>query len=149
MRPVSARVDWDEAKLSIPATRPGTVPREDLVGRLVGPPHPSLVCVIAPAGYGKTTLLAQWTGLDRRRFAWVHVDDRDNDPTVLLTHVIAALDRIEPLDESVLRALTSPATSIWSTIVRGSAAPSAREGSRSCSSSTTCTRCTRRSHSMR
>ena len=49
--------------------------------------------VVAPSGYGKTTLLAQWAARDGRAFAWVSVHERDNDPKVLLSYVAAALDR--------------------------------------------------------
>ena len=42
------------------------------------------VSIPAPAGYGKTTLLAQWAERDARPFAWVTVDERDNDPFVFL-----------------------------------------------------------------
>ena len=39
------------------------------------------------AWYGKTTLLAQWAARDREAFAWVSLDERDNDPKVLLSYV--------------------------------------------------------------
>ena len=45
-------------------------------------------------GWGKTTLLAQWAVQSPRAFAWVSVDENDNDPIVLLTYVAAALDRV-------------------------------------------------------
>ena len=40
--------------------------------------------IVAPGGYGKTTLLAQWAARDDRAFAWISLDRRDNDPVVLL-----------------------------------------------------------------
>ena len=67
-----------------------------------------LVTVVAPAGYGKTTLLAQWAAKDRRSFAWFTVDERDNDPAIFLISIAAALDRIEPID---LTAFDAPASS--------------------------------------
>ena len=72
--------------------------------------------VVAPAGYGKTTLLSQWAARDARPFAWVSVDERDNDPRVLLKHVAAALDRIEPIDAGVVGALESPGR-VWGAVV--------------------------------
>ena len=48
----------------------------------------------AGPGWGKTTLLAQWASASQRPFAWLSVDERDNDPIVLLTYVAVALDRV-------------------------------------------------------
>ena len=73
--------------------------------------------VAAPAGSGKTTLLSQWAERDARPFAWVSVDERDNDPFVLLKHVAAALDRIEPLGAHVTEAFEQPEGPIWDAIV--------------------------------
>ena len=98
-----------QAKLHPPPARPGIVPRTALVDRLLGARAP-LVRVVAPPGYGKTTLLAQWAAREPRPVAWVTVDRHDNDPAVLLTYVAVALDRIRPLDPAVFAALASPGT---------------------------------------
>ena len=71
----------------------------------------------AGPGWGKTTLLAQWASRSQRQFAWVDVDERDNDPIVLLTYVAAALDRVSGLDQSVFEALASPGASVEGTVV--------------------------------
>jgi len=47
--------------------------------------------VVAPPGYGKTTLLSQWAERNGQAFAWVSVDEADNDPKVLLRYVAEAL----------------------------------------------------------
>ena len=73
--------------------------------------------MVAPSGYGKTTLLAQWAELDGQAFAWVSLDDRDNDPKVLLSYVAAALDAVQPIDNRVFEALASPASSVPGTVV--------------------------------
>jgi LuxR family maltose regulon positive regulatory protein len=75
------------------------------------------VLVVAPAGYGKTTLLSQWAARDSRPFAWVSLDERDNDPYVLLKHVAAALDRIEPLGADAIEAFDRPDRPVWEAIV--------------------------------
>jgi LuxR family transcriptional regulator, maltose regulon positive regulatory protein len=75
------------------------------------------VVLTAPAGYGKTTVLAQWAVRDSRPFAWVSVDDRDNDPIVLLRHVALALHGIEPLPQKVLDALAAPGPSVWTSAI--------------------------------
>jgi LuxR family maltose regulon positive regulatory protein len=105
-----------ESKLRPPSTRPGIVPRTALVERLLASPAASVVCVVAPPGYGKTTLLAQWARR-KGRVGWVTVDPRDNDPAVLLTYLAAGLDRIEPIDPAIFRTLASPGTAVAATIV--------------------------------
>jgi LuxR family transcriptional regulator, maltose regulon positive regulatory protein len=73
--------------------------------------------VAAPAGYGKTTLLAQWAARDERPFAWVSLEARDDDPVALLTYIAAALDSVHPIDPAVFRASAAAGDSLWSTAV--------------------------------
>jgi LuxR family maltose regulon positive regulatory protein len=93
------------------------VPRTALVDRLLVSHAAPFVCVVAPAGYGKTTLLGQWAERTRRRVAWVSVDRRDNDPVVLLTYLAVALDRVEPIDPGVFQALAAPGVLVVATVV--------------------------------
>jgi LuxR family maltose regulon positive regulatory protein len=72
--------------------------RTALVNRLRGSASSRLVTLVAPAGYGKTTLLAQWAERDGRPFAWVSVAESDRDPLVLAAYVEAALGTIDCLD---------------------------------------------------
>jgi LuxR family maltose regulon positive regulatory protein len=58
------------AGVAPPRLRRGTVRRDRLVRLLMQSGHVPLVLVRAPAGYGKTTLLCQWSQRDRRRFVW-------------------------------------------------------------------------------
>jgi LuxR family maltose regulon positive regulatory protein len=106
-----------ESKLHPPWARPGIVPRTALVDRLLVSHAAPFVCVVAPAGYGKTTLLGQWAERTRRRVAWVSVDRRDNDPVVLLTYLAVALDRVEPIDPGVFQALAAPGVLVVATVV--------------------------------
>jgi LuxR family maltose regulon positive regulatory protein len=99
--------DLVEVKLAAPRIRSGTVAKEGLIARLCGSSSPFTV-VVAPAGYGKTTLLARWEEADPRPFAWVALDARDADPIVLLRYIAAAIHRIEPLRPEVLDALRGP-----------------------------------------
>ena len=105
------------SKLRRPRPRPGTVCRSSLVTRLARDDLRLVVSVAAPAGYGKTTLLSQWAERDSRAFAWVSVDDRDNDPKVLLTYVARALDQVEPVGGRVFEALASPTSSVPGSVV--------------------------------
>ena len=104
-RPVEiAPFDLDPARLSVPVTHLGSVSRTALVNRLRASRSCSLVTVLAPAGYGKTTLLAQWARRDDRPFAWVSVAE-ESDPVTFCRYVAAALSRIESLDPPVFDAL--------------------------------------------
>ena len=107
-----------ESKLHPPLARPGIVSRTVLVDRLLAAPAAPVVCVIAPAGFGKTTLLAQWAQEKGSRVAWVSADQRDNDPAVLLTYIVVALDRVEPIDLKVGGALVAPGASIVGAVPR-------------------------------
>ena len=101
--------------------RPGTVRRSLLIERLARGDAPPIVSVVAPAGYGKTTLLSQWAERNGQAFAWVSVDEADNDPKVLLSYVAEALDTVEPISGRVFDALASPASPASS--VPGSVVP--------------------------
>jgi LuxR family transcriptional regulator, maltose regulon positive regulatory protein len=110
-------LDVVESKLHPPPELPGSVPRTALVNRLRAAGAFPLVLFTAPAGYGKTTLLSQWAARDARPFAWVSVDERDDDPFVLLKHIAAAIDRIEPLGANVTAVLDRPDRPVWDAIV--------------------------------
>src|SRR3954464_840642 len=105
--PAHRPVDILESKLYRPGIRAGVVPRPELIARLQAAREVSTVAVVAPAGYGKTTLLALWGEAGERPFAWVSLDEHDNDPIVLLTHLAVALDRISPLPPETFAALRS------------------------------------------
>ncbi len=116
-RASASAFEFVESKLASPFTRKGIVPRPALVERLTSSVDTPVVSVLAPPGYGKTTVLSQWAEAESRPFAWVSLDRRDNDPAVLLTYVALALDRIEPIGPRVYEALASPGVSIGSTLV--------------------------------
>jgi LuxR family transcriptional regulator, maltose regulon positive regulatory protein len=105
------------SKLHRPLIRPGTVRRSWLIERLAGGDVRPIVLVVAPPGYGKTTLLSQWAERNGQSFAWVSVDEADNDPKVLLSYVAEALDAVEPIDERVFDALASPGSSVLGSVV--------------------------------
>jgi LuxR family maltose regulon positive regulatory protein len=109
--------DVVEAKIRPPEMRAEDVSRTPLVNRLRIACSARVTTVVAPAGYGKSTLLEQWSRKDGRPFAWLRVDARDNDPIVLLRHLGAALDAIEPLAPPVVEALGAPGRSVWTAVV--------------------------------
>src|SRR6266568_5040967 len=83
-------------KLHVPRPQPGFVPRPRLAAALDEGLARQLVLVCAPAGSGKTVLLADWVGRDGRLVAWLSLDAADNDPARFWRHVVAALDRVRP-----------------------------------------------------
>jgi LuxR family maltose regulon positive regulatory protein len=105
------------SKLRRPLARPGAVRRSALIERLVQEESRPIVSVVAPPGYGKTTLLSQWAEHDGGAFAWVSVDEKDNDPEVLLTYIAEALDAIEPVGGRVFDALGSSTSSVPGSVV--------------------------------
>jgi len=125
---VGSALELVESKLHPPPARPGIVARTGLVERLLAADTVPVVGVVAPAGYGKTTLLAQWAQRTAHRVGWVSVDRRDNDPAVLLTYVAVALDRVEPIDPRVVRGLAGPGASIVGAVDRLAAAMVAMTG---------------------
>ena len=106
-----------EAKLHPPAQRPGTIPRDRLIRLLTAAPRRPVVAVIAPPGYGKTMLLAEWVAREERPVAWLTLDDFDNVPSVFLTYLAAAIGRIAPIDASIGAAILAPGTRILAAAV--------------------------------
>jgi len=108
-----------KTKLYIPSVRPGLVSRPRLIERLNAGLHRKLTLVSAPAGFGKTTLVSEWVANLRLEamgrapppaaFAWLSLDESDNDPTRFLAYFGAALQTIEAnIGKGALRALQSP-----------------------------------------
>ena len=83
-------------KLHMPASRPGQVLRPRLTARLDEGLARGLILACAPAGYGKTVLLADWARRGGHPVAWLSLDAGDNDPARFWRHAVAALDRARP-----------------------------------------------------
>ncbi len=83
-------------KLFAPPVRPGVVVRPRLIERLNSGRGCKLTLVSAPAGFGKTTLLSTWLASIQTPFAWLSLDDSDNDPTRFLIYFIYALRQFSP-----------------------------------------------------
>ena len=88
-----------ETKLHVPRWRRNLVARRSLSERLSRGAESALTLVSAPAGFGKTTLLAEWltvAAADGRSVAWLSLDQRDNDPALFWTYLVAALNAGAP-----------------------------------------------------
>jgi len=105
-------------KLQVPVHRTGLVPREALVALLAGALTSRLTLLCAPAGSGKTTLLTQWHRAEQREFAWVSLDEEDNDPVRFWSCALEALQTVAPgVGAAAAGALTGPGTSISDVVV--------------------------------
>jgi LuxR family transcriptional regulator, maltose regulon positive regulatory protein len=97
-------------KLHVPRLQPGFVGRARLVAALEAGLAARLVVICAPAGAGKTALLADWARTGRRPVAWLSLDEADNDPARFWRHTVAALGRVRPpIAERVAPLLGLPA----------------------------------------
>ena len=106
-----------QAKTLAPPVPAGSFPRHALLERISASPA-TLVSITAPAGYGKTTFMAQVAAHERRGVAWVSLDSHDDDPATLVSLLGAALHRIRPIQAKVFDAIAAPAISPWSAVSR-------------------------------
>jgi LuxR family maltose regulon positive regulatory protein len=98
---------------AVPRLPPEFVPRPALLAALDRGEASSLTLVCAPPGYGKTLLLTDWIGRSDVPYAWVALDDEDDDPRRLWSSVLAALTSCPQVPESsALRSLVVPRTRV-------------------------------------
>jgi LuxR family transcriptional regulator, maltose regulon positive regulatory protein len=83
-------------KLHVPRMRPDFAARPRLTARLDESLGREVIMVCAPAGFGKSALLASWASSGRHPVAWLSLDSGDNDPARFWRHVAAALERACP-----------------------------------------------------
>jgi ATP/maltotriose-dependent transcriptional regulator MalT len=96
-------------KLYVPRPRAQLIPRAHLTERLQQGVERALTLVSAPAGFGKTTLLAQWLVESGTHVAWLSLEAEDNDPTRFLSYLIAALQTLDAqLGTTALALLRTP-----------------------------------------
>ena len=79
-------------------------------------PDRQIITLIAPAGYGKTSVLAQLAG--KGPVAWLTIEENSDDPTTLLAHLAAALARVAPVDADVSAAIGSGSVSTRTSVGR-------------------------------
>ncbi|HMR66990.1 MAG TPA: LuxR C-terminal-related transcriptional regulator [Anaerolineae bacterium] len=96
-------------KLYPPSSRPGLVPRSRLLARLNEDLSRKLTLISAPAGFGKTTLLAQWIPHSDRCVCWFSLDEADNDLARFLTYFVTALQMLKAdFGQALLLTLQAP-----------------------------------------
>ncbi len=117
-------------KLHIPPPRPDTVPRSRLIQQLNERIQRKLTLMIAPAGYGKTSLATEWIhtlqaeDTFKNRITWLYLEEADSEPIRFLSYVIAALQQVEPdIGGSALglfeMAQTPPITAVLNELING------------------------------
>jgi len=100
-----------KSKIQPPALRAATLSRQRLIDQLREATSHRLTLLIAEAGYGKTTLLADFARASDTRVLWYRLDPTDGDFVTWANHIIAAAREIEPdFGESTLRLMSQLAT---------------------------------------
>lgn len=119
-----ARTEADafaRTKFDAPEPRAEWISRSTLVRVLIDAVHERLMLIAAPAGYGKSTLAAQWRRdpSETRRFAWVSLDRGDNDPVILWMSILRALSQatLVPDSSALLKSLHAPHPDIEGTFL--------------------------------
>ncbi|QCT04346.1 ATP-dependent transcriptional regulator, MalT-like, LuxR family [Paenibacillus algicola] len=90
-----------QAKISPPVLKDNVIHRQQLIEQITLGSQGKVTSIIAPAGYGKSTLLAQWrtaAAHERKVHAWLTLDDRDNDPVRFWRYVVGSLYTSLPTD---------------------------------------------------
>jgi LuxR family transcriptional regulator, maltose regulon positive regulatory protein len=97
-------------RLHRPRPRSQLVSRSHLTLRLQQGMECALTLLSAPAGFGKTTLLAQWLAEHETPVAWLSLEAEDNEPVRFFSYLLAALQILSPQVGTLARALleTSP-----------------------------------------
>ncbi len=116
-------------KLYVPRLRPGLVTRPRLCERLRRGAGARLTLLSAPAGFGKTTLLAEWldeTAGENRAVAWLSLDPADSEPAAFWTGVVTALrtavPEVGPKSLELVAAVPLPTERLLTTVLNELAA---------------------------
>jgi LuxR family transcriptional regulator, maltose regulon positive regulatory protein len=110
---------WTKLWPAVP--RAGLVPRDGLQSLLQTGLQAKLCLLDAPAGFGKTTLLAQWcASAGAGTVAWLSLDEGDNDPIRLWIYVVEALRSVEPsVGAGALQALQRASADLCGMVLPG------------------------------
>jgi len=84
----------DRIRFHPPLSSRGGIDRSPLLARLVQEDNAHIILLLAPAGYGKTTLMGQWMDQLQRHggyASWLTLDESDNDPAQLMSDLYGAL----------------------------------------------------------
>ena len=93
------------SKIQCPTLRDETLARDRLLDWLAAKAHSRVLLILADAGYGKTTLLADFSRRTRLRTIWYRLDEDDRDWVAFLSHLVAAGREHDPEFGAVTSAL--------------------------------------------
>lgn len=93
-----------DTKLAIPPPRVGLVSRARLIGQAAGSDR-RIVAITGPAGYGKTSMLAEWASREARPVIWISLDKLDDNPVALLSALAAGYTRVTGADDDLVSAM--------------------------------------------
>lgn len=95
----------------------GLVERPRLLAKLSDNPHIPLVAIVAPAGYGKTSLLADWAQLDERCSMWLALEEWHNHPVALTREILATLPEVDFDCHPLSQALADPQPDLLTSVL--------------------------------
>ncbi len=102
-----------QTKLRVPELGVGPVVRPELIRGLEAGRSRRLTLVSAPTGFGKTSTLTAWAAASPARFAWLSLDEGDDQPARFWTYVVGAIKCVAPeLPDTATRRLRAPGVSI-------------------------------------
>jgi len=81
--------------------------------------HARLVLVSAPAGSGKSTMLASWSAGRSEAVAWLQVEESDGDPARFWSYLVASLEQVHPIEGSDLQLIIGGSNGDESVVVAG------------------------------
>ncbi len=96
-----------DTKLYIPSLRPDHITRTRLLSLIKVGLQGKLTLISAPAGFGKSTLVAMWARKSKALLGWVSLDAQDNDPVLFLTYILTAIKSAGQVGDSILAEIQS------------------------------------------
>lgn len=100
-----------QTKINAPPLRGRVIARPRLLDRLEASKNQKLILITAPAGFGKSTLLNEWSAAGTEPISWFSIDASDNDPKAFWVHLISAIRVVHPdIGHTSLEMLNSPQT---------------------------------------
>ena len=99
----NSNIEIIQTKLNRPPVPHDLVARQHLLDRLNGRLNRPMSLVCAPAGYGKSTLVSEWLEHCKLPFAWLSLNETENDLRLFLSYFLAAVNTIHPeIGEEIL-----------------------------------------------